>query len=202
MKKPNREKFKLSKIKLINGGGCALKFDLEEIIGADSYISSEDIKSSKEPHPDLVDKFLEMRAMVAQVFCLTSIRGVVDNPKFGGDKIQTKFIESWVQEMISKINVTGISLSGAEDKKGIVITSTFTVDNRQKSAWNTPRIMLNGESRGFEERLSELVSGIESEAFEFLYESKVRNPEMFDYGQDSKEEQNQGNLETVFSVEG
>jgi hypothetical protein len=196
MRKINREKFKLSKIKLVGGGGLALKFDLEEIIGSDSYISSEDIKSSKEPHPDLADAVQEMRGMVGQIFGLSSIKTVTDSPKFGVDKVQGKFVQSWVDEMISRINITGISISGAEDKRGIVITATYLVDNRQRVAWNTPRVMLNGESRGFEERLKELVEIIEEEAFLFLYESKVANPEMFDYNEEPKSVDEPNNVET------
>jgi len=72
-------------------------------------------------------------------------------------------------------------VSGEENKRGVVITSTFTVDNNQKVAMNTPRILLSAESRGFEEQLSNLVDDIEAEVYAFVYENKVANPEIFDY---------------------
>jgi len=56
MKNPSKEKFKLEKVKLISGGGMAVKFQVEEVIGAESYRSGQDITSSKEPHPDLTDR--------------------------------------------------------------------------------------------------------------------------------------------------
>jgi hypothetical protein len=185
-----RSRFKLEKIKIVSGGGVSMKFKTTRVIGSDSYEDTEDLKSSKEAHPDLVDLFTKMRAMVGQIIGLTSIREVVNSPKFGGDKIQSKAIDSYIDEMLKKIKITGISISGKDKNKGVVITSTYQVDNKQVIALNTPRIMLSAESRGFEQDLENLVEEIENESFEFCFKNKVANPEMFDYKDAEGEEVN------------
>jgi hypothetical protein len=55
------------------------------------------------------------------------------------------------------------------------------VDNRQRVAINTSRILLENESRGFEEKLAKLVEEVEKEAYKFVYKMKVADPEMFPY---------------------
>jgi|SRR3972149_1800566 len=181
MKNPSKEKFKLEKVKLISGGGMAVKFQVEEVIGAESYRSGQDITSSKEPHPDLTDRLRQLREMVAQVFCYSIVKTIVSKDQFKADKAQKAIIDDYFETMVARVNVTGFSVSGEENKRGVVITSTFTVDNNQKVAMNTPRILLSAESRGFEEQLSNLVDDIEAEVYAFVYENKVANPEIFDY---------------------
>lgn len=176
-----RSRFKLEKIKLISGGGVQVKFEKQQVIGSDTYVNTEDLKSSKQPHPDLIALIEEMQEMVAKIFGFISVRSLVSDKKFNGDKIQQKFINAWVEEMISRINVTGVSISGSENTRGAIITATYQVDNKQKVAMNTPRILFSAESRGFEQRLGELVNELEDEAYKFCFGNKVSNPEIFEY---------------------
>jgi hypothetical protein len=43
--------------------------------------------------------------------------------------------------------------------------------------------MLKGSSRGFEEKLQELIESIKNEAYEFVFNRKVANPEIFEYAE-------------------
>lgn len=181
MKNPSKDSFKLQKIKLGTSGGLTVDFEVTEVIGAESYKSSQTQKSSKEPHPDLGEKLHAMGAMVAQVFGFMGVRTIADTKEFKADVLQKELVAKWIDEIIGKIRVTGISISGEDKTFGVVITASYAVDNGQRVAMNTPRILISGESRGFEEKLGQLVEEIQDEAYQFVYNRKVANPEMFDY---------------------
>jgi pantothenate synthetase len=183
MKNPLKENFQVKKIKLPNAGGMDIEFDITEVIGAESYQSSQSHKSSKEPHPDLSENFEKMAPMVAQVFGFTIPREVVFKKEFDSNISQKEYISRAVDELTANIRITGISISGKDDNIGVVISSSYAVDNKQRVALNTPRIMLNGSSRGFEEKLRELIESIKNEAYEFVFNRKVANPEIFEYAE-------------------
>jgi len=183
MKNPLKENFKVKKIKLGSSGGLEVDFEVTEVIGAESYQSSQNQKSSKEPHPDLAEKLMAMVPMVAQIMGFTMAREVVNKKEFEGTISQKEYIAKMIDSQMENIRVTGVSISGKDENIGVVITSSFAVDNRQRVAINTPRIMLKSTSRGFEEKLADLVEGLQDEAFEFVYNRKVANPEIFDYAE-------------------
>lgn len=181
MKNPNKTNFKLNKLKLISGGGLSVEYTLQEVIGADTYQSKQKQDSTKQAHPDLEENLLALAPMVAQVFCFTNARDMMMAPAFKADVLQKEAMAKFVDFIHDKIRITGISISGEEAKRGVVITASFAVDNNQRVAINTPRILLSSESRGFEEKLAGIVDSLESESYEFIYNSKVANPEIFDY---------------------
>ena len=189
MKNPNKTNFKLNKLKLISGGGLSVEYTLQEVIGADTYQSKQKQDSTKQAHPDLEENLIALAPMVAQVFCFTNARDIAMTPVFKADVLQKEAMAKFVDFIHDKIRITGISISGEEAKRGVVITASFEVDNYQRVAINTPRILLSSESRGFEEKLAGIVDSLESEGYEFIYNSKVANPEIFDYsGEEENEE--------------
>lgn len=179
MKAPLKENFTLQKIKLISGGGLSVKFELEEVVGGVNYHSNDTKESSKEPHPDLVNSLEAMAVMVAQIFGYVAVKDIAYKKEFEATVSQKEYLKTYVEQMTEKIRVTGVALSGKGDKKGVVITSSFAVDNKQRVAMNTPRILMKSTVRGFEEELAELIDKIKLEAYLFVYENKVANPEMF-----------------------
>jgi len=184
MKNPTKENFTAKKIKIGSAGGLEIDYDLTEVIGGESYQSSQNQKSSKEPHPDLAENLFKMAPMVAQIFGFTLAREVVFKKEFDANISQKEYISKAVDELTENIKVTGVSISGKEDNIGVVITCSYAVDNRQRVALNTPRIMLKGTSRGFEEKLGELIESLKDEAYEFVFNRKVANPEIFEYEND------------------
>lgn len=179
MKQPSKTAFNLSKVKLISGGGLSAKYELEAVIGAETYHSNHVEESTKQPHPDLENCFEKMAPMVAQILGFTVAKDLAYKLEFKADAKQKELLGNYVHQMTEKINVSGVSISGKGDKIGVVITSIFTVDNKQKIAINTPRIMLKAQTRGFEEELEKLIEEIKDEVYDFLFNGKVANPEMF-----------------------
>ena len=70
-------------------------------------------------------------------------------------------------------------MSGQDDNVGVVLTGLFTISNNQKTAINTPRMKYNVETFGFEEELENIVCDIENEVYEFMFEGKKAQMDLF-----------------------
>lgn len=186
MKNPKKSNYKLNKIKLVNGGGVVVKFTVQDVIGQDTYTDTDEKTSTKQPHPDLTARIKKLGRMVAQVLCFTNVIDIVNKKEFKADPLQKEYMAKYADLMTDKIRVTGFSIHGEDAKRAIIINTSFAVDNNQRTSINTPKILLSGDTRGFEEDLEILLDEISSEAFEFIYENKIENPEMFNYGDEEE----------------
>ena len=118
--------------------------------------------------------------MVAKVFQYSFIQDVVAEKDFKATKTQSEFAERALQTMYDNIRITGVALSGIDENRGIIITATFTADTNQVMAINTHRIKFVGKSHyGFEEDIEKVVESLEKEVFEFIYEGKAAQLEIF-----------------------
>jgi hypothetical protein len=148
MRKIQQEQFFLTKIKRTKGGLLNLVFDIEESEGADIYVDKFSQDSTKTPHPDLYVPLFEMKNHLAASW------GVKD------------------EVLISKISINGISISGAGDKKGVIIMGSIEAANGAKCAMNSPKISIEGNSFGFEEELEICINKLTQEVYLFLFEGK------------------------------
>lgn len=184
MKTPEKKAFSLSKVKVINGGGLDVHFEVEEACGAEVYRENYHLTSGKEIHPDLQKLFDRLKPIMARVYHLSFFRSLMETPDFKATKKQKELAEKAFKEVIDKLRVTGVSLSGKDDNVGVVLTGTFTADSNQKMAINSHRMKFNSERYGFEEEMEEIVGEIESEVYEFLFNNKKAQLEIFDqYGE-------------------
>ena len=176
--------FKLRKVKLIKNGGLEVDYTTSETSGntpegAAVYEIGHVEKSTKLPHPDLTEKLLLMKPMVARVFSFSFFRQLIQHPDFAATSEQSRIAERMYQEIIGKISITGISISGEDANEGCIITATFLTDvNNNKTAINIPRVKFNSLTFGWEEELQELCQSISQETFEFLFENKIAEPEL------------------------
>lgn len=180
MKTPEKKAFSLSKVKVINGGGLDVHFEVEEACGAEVYRENYHLTSGKEIHPDLQKLFDKLKPIMARVYHLSFFRSLMETPDFKATKKQKELAEEAFKEVIDKLRVTGVSLSGKDDNVGVVLTGTFTADSNQKMAINSHRMKFNSERYGFEEEMEEIVGEIESEVYEFLFNGKKSQLEIFD----------------------
>lgn len=186
MKTPSEKGFALNKVKVISGGGLDVHFEVEESCGSEIYRENYHLSSTKEIHPDLRKLFEKLRPIMARVYHLSFFRTLLDTPEFKATKAQRELAEIAFGEVINKISVTGILMSGKDDNVGIVITGTFTADSNQKMAINSHRMKFSDTRYGFEEELEEICGDIESEVYAFLFKNKKAQLELFDeYGEPS-----------------
>lgn len=176
---PTKEKFSLSKVKLLKDGGLDVHFEVTEVVGNESYTNKYHVLSAKDIHPDLRKLFKDLCPIMGRVFNITSFKSMIATPDFKATKKQIEIADSFANECLGNIEAKGVSLSGQDDNVGVVLTGLFTVSNNQKTAINTPRMKYAVETFGFEEELENIVCDIENEVYEFLFEGKRAQMDLF-----------------------
>lgn len=176
---PTKEKFSLSKVKLLKDGGLDVHYEVTEVVGNESYTNKYHVESAKDIHPDLRDCFDRLRPIMGRIFNITSFLSMVETSDFKATKKQSELSRDFADEMLKNIDVRGVSFSGQDDNVGVVLTGLFTVSNNQKTAINSPRLKFNTETFGFEEELEEIAADIENEVYAFLFKGKKAQLELF-----------------------
>lgn len=176
---PTKEKFSLSKVKLLKDGGLDVHYEVTEVVGNESYTNKYHVESAKDIHPDLRDCFDRLRPIMGRIFNITSFLSMVETPDFKATKKQSELSRDFADEMLKNIEVRGVSFSGQDDNVGVVLTGLFTVSNNQKTAINSPRLKFKAETFGFEEELEEIAADIENEVYAFLFKGKKAQLELF-----------------------
>ena len=176
---PTKEKFSLSKVKLLKDGGLDVHYEVTEVVGNESYTNKYHVESAKDIHPDLRDCFDRLRPIMGRIFNITSFLSMVETSDFKATKKQSELSRDFADEMLKNIEVRGVSFSGQDDNVGVVLTGLFAVSNNQKTAINTPRLKFNTETFGFEEELEEIAADIENEVYAFLFKGKKAQLELF-----------------------
>lgn len=179
METPSKSAFTLSKVKLMKDGGLDCHFEIEQKCGEEIYNEKYHTESAKDVHPDLRACFDKLKPVLARVYHMSFFRTLLDSPDFGASKLQQEFAETAFAEIMQKINVTGVALSGSDENVGFVISGTFTADSNQKMAINSHRMKFKDTRYGFEQECEEIIATLEEEAYAFLYEGKKAQLELF-----------------------
>ena len=176
---PNEKNFALSKVKVVNDGGLDVHFEVTETIGNESYTNKYHVESAKDIHPDLRGCFKELRPIMGRIFNLTSFLSMIETDDFKANKKQNETARNFADELLQKIEVRGISLSGHDDNVGVVVTGLLEVLAGQKTCINSPRVKFANINYGFEEELEDIISRIETEVYAFLFKGKKAQLELF-----------------------
>lgn len=176
---PSKDKFSLSKVKLLKDGGLDVHYEVTETVANEVYVNKYHVMSAKDIHPDLRSLFKDLCPIMGRIFNITSFKTLMATPEFKATKKQIELSEDFADKCLANIEVRGVSLSGQDDNVGVVLTGLFTVSNNQKTAINSPRLKYNTEIFGFEEDLENIVCDIENEVYEFLFEGKKAQMELF-----------------------
>lgn len=181
---PTEKDFNVSKVKLLPSGGIKTNYQITQVIEGESCLVDRDESSNREIHPDLRNLFDELRIIVARVFNITSFLTLCESQEMGMSDKQKALATNLADELKSKIDVRGISLSGTEENVGVVITAVFETPNGLKTCINTPRIKLAQISFGFEEELEQIINQIKAELYAFLFKGKQAQLSLFGEGQE------------------
>jgi len=179
LKIPSEKNFALSKVKIVKDGGLDVHFEVTEVINEESYINKYHVESAKDIHPDLRNCFKELMPIVGRIFNVTSFLTMIEADEFKASANQEKASRNFAKELIEKIEVRGISLSGNDDNVAVIITSVLEVLKGQKVCINSPRIKFSNDNYGFEEELEDIILRIEQEAYQFLFKGKKAQLELF-----------------------
>ena len=189
---PSENNFALNKVKVIKDGGLDVHYEVVEVVGAETYTNKYHIESAKDTHPDLKELFKRLRPIMGRVFNITSFKTLVATDEFKARDKQKELAENFAEQCLEKIEVRGVSLSGKDDKVGVVLTGLFTVANEQKVCINSPRLRFSTETWGFEEELQSIVADIESEVYAFLFKGKKAELTLFGDDEEQGNDNEQG----------
>ena len=176
---PSEKNFALSKVKTAKDGGLDVHFEVVETVGQETYTEKYHIESAKDIHPDLRQCFKDLRPIMGRVFGFTSFLTLMDTPDFKANTKQKDAGRILADEIMDKIDIRGISLSGQDDNVGVIITAVYNAIENQKVAINSPRIKFANIKYGFEEELETIIANIETEVYQFLFKGKKAQLSLF-----------------------
>lgn len=180
MEAPNRDYFELKKISLPSSGGVYLEYKYH-ISQRDEFHEIDDkLQSSVEAHPDLQAKMRSLKDFHMEVGRLKTFYKVINQERFKSSDEQRTIADAALDELKRYIRINKLSISGKDENKGCVITGVVEAETGQGMAFNTHRIQFKGEVYGWEQKLKDIVEDLENEAYEYLFNGKVAEPDMFE----------------------
>lgn len=174
---PSEKNFNLSKVKLNPEGGLQADYQVTETVGGEPSVTDYHANVCRDIHPELRGLFEDLRPIVGRVFNITSFLSFIDAEVIGHNIADRA--RQFADELLQKIDVRGVSWSGANDNVGVVITSVFETPNGLKTCINTPRIKTAQISFGFEEELEAITGAIKREVYAYLFEGKQAQLSLF-----------------------
>ncbi|AFM54837.1 hypothetical protein B620_gp59 [Croceibacter phage P2559S] len=177
MKDTQLEQFTLQKVKT-KGQGLEVNFEVEETTGVEVYHDVKNVKSDKSPHPDLKEVLDVCRGYMAEIFYFSTLKELMHDEQFNATAEQKEKLEEKFSFLKGRITVTGVSISGKDENRGIIITGKLKTETGHETAINSQRIKFNGTKYGFEEDLEDLMTDLEGEVFEYVMNGKQAQLEM------------------------
>ena len=182
---PTEKDFNLSKVKLLPKGGIQAEYQVTQTIDGDASLIDRNETCTRDVHPDLAAMFEDLRTIVGRVFNITSFLTLLESDEMKLPESKIMLARSFADELLSKIEVPGVSWTGTGDNVGVVITAVFETPNGLKTCINTPRIKMAQISFGFEEELETIVESIKTEVYAYLFKGKQAQLSLF--GQDGEQ---------------
>lgn len=177
---PNKANFSLEKVKLTKTGGLDVHYSVNEKLGTEIYSNKYHIMSSKDVHPDLRKLFSKLNPIVARVFNMDSfVTEIIESAEFDATEEQKNLAKYYAETCVDRISVRGISISGKDENQGVTIAGVYETDELIKTSICTPKINYATEVFGFESELEDIVFDIEDEVYQYLFEGKKAQLELF-----------------------
>lgn len=186
-KNKKRDSFVLVKSKILK---AQVEIHFETIVSSDSevrYIHSTHADTAT-PHPDFNNLMKRLKPIMAEILGLNSPMSVLNYDKFSANQVQKNIAEKIYQNNLDRLDITGISVSGRDESRGVIITAMLTAPNGMKMAVNSCRIKLADDFYQWIDELNEIVEEIENESYSYIYEAKQAQLEM-PFPQETKKEE-------------
>lgn len=171
---PTKENFKMKSIKILNGGGLYVEYNYQYSSHNEAHTVDAKISNTANVHDDLWQLLIKHKPSVLSVeeinyrVMATTLKNLgVDN-----QKEVSQVVEGMQQDALQKIEVTGIKVSGKDEKKQAVITYKKITGNKKIAGRATTLIQLSGSIYGFEQDLESDIDEISDEVYAYLFEGK------------------------------
>ena len=176
---PTEKDFNLSKVKLLPKGGIQAEYQVTQIVDGETSLIDRNETCNRDVHPDLTGLFQDLRIIVGRVFGITSFLTLMESDEMKLPESKKALARALADELLDKIDVRGVSLSGTGENVGVVITAVFETPNGLKTCITTPRIKMAQISSGFEEELETIVESIKKEVYAYLFRGKQAQLSLF-----------------------
>lgn len=179
-----RDNFTLKKAKILDD---LVECDFEErkVVEGEPRIIQHTTKAPYIPHPDLVSFKDDLKEYLMKCLCLSD--QYEHDVKYLKGEQKIKATEQH-QAMCDKLVITGISISGEDQLRGVIITGKLKNRMGGYTALNSPRIIFSSDKLGFEGKVQDLSGLVEIEVYKCLFENKSAQIELFDESDGSSEE--------------
>lgn len=180
MNRPLLENFGLKQVKVIDGG-VKVTASPEFTEGASVYKTKMADEWPITPSPDLTDLFLQLKSPLAKCHGLLDFETIMKSSEFKATKDQLKWCEKMIDSKMSDTKVTGISISGQDGNRGVIITGIY-----DGQSINSKKLKFSATTYGFEEDLESITNQIIEETFKYVYDGKKAQLEAFPGQEDGK----------------
>ena len=171
---PKQSDFNLKSIKILNGGGLYVEYNYQFSSHNESHTIDAKISNSANVHDDLWALLKKQKPNVLTVEEINYRMMATTLEKMGIDnqKEVSQVVEGMQQDALQKIEITGIKISGKDEKKQSVITYKKITGNKKIAGRATTLIQLSGSVYGFEQELESDLEEITTEVYAYLFEGK------------------------------
>lgn len=180
-----KEDFQLKAVKLkANGAGVSVTYNKHGVSGGVAVSTDVTEVCNRVPHPDLVKSIQSLTVYLAMPLHLTALTdlGIVreDDPQAIQKAIKQLMptIESRQREILDRIDVRALSLSGSEGNQGAIISGVLSYKSYATNI-NSPRLRLSGDALGNEIALTETIDEIIDEVYSYLFKGKQAQLDAF-----------------------
>lgn len=185
MNKPKFEDFRLKSIKILKNGGAEVNWSYMYPIGSESHTDTHTVKRSLDVHKDLFDLLNKNKGnilIVEEIDYRLMAQTLEKMPGVNSLKEVAQIAEGMTIEALSKLQVTGIHLSGKGEKKNAIITYKKITGDKKIIGRPTSLIQLSSNVYGFEQELESDIEEICKEVYAYLYEDKHSDSDQLDLG--------------------
>jgi hypothetical protein len=184
LKQMKRDDFSLKKVRFTNPG-LECSFDGKQIVDGKTEPFETTRKSKYQPHQDLISFKNDLKHYLAKAYQFHVGFDIAEKYLKGEQK--QKAIDAKI-ELFEKIEVTGVSVGGTDELRGIVISGKIESNNGSKCAINTPRIVFSSDKLGYEEEVEKIFELIQMEVFRYVFEGRSGDATLFDDQEEKDEE--------------
>ncbi len=170
------DNFTLKKARILDSS-IECEFEENKIVNDEPRVIQHTTKAPYIPHPDLISFRDDLKPYLMKSLCLTD-QYDHDVKYLKGD--QKKKAEEQHKALCDKVVITGISISGEDQLRGVIITAKLKNRMDGFTALNSPRVIFSSDKLGFESNVENLVGLIQIELYKCIFENKSSEQTLFD----------------------
>lgn len=170
------DNFTLKKARILDNS-IECEFEENKIVNEEPRVIQHTTKAPYIPHSDLISFRDDLKPFIMQSLCLTD---QYDHDVKYLKGAQKKSATEQHKAMCEKVVITGISISGEDQLRGVIITAKIKNRMGGYTALNSPRVIFSSEKLGFETEVENIVGLIQIEVYKCIFENKSSQQDLFD----------------------